>query len=140
MLRQICRPIFQKVRLFQGMTPRQWTIRLCSSQTDNSTHKSNLTEESGFKEPVWFHDDDAAKDVIGNKSTEHFSFDPEKGILQEPEDERLSFHKYVETFGESRYSIRPNWFIQNSTKGSVPENICIGFLVLTPKTVLIIWS
>ena len=122
MLRQICRPIFQKARLFQGMTPRQWTIRLCSTQTDNSTHKSNLTEESGFKEPVWFHDDDAAKDVIGNKSTEHFSFDPEKGILQEPEDERLSFHKYVETFGESRYSIRIIWFIYNLIANTVFRN------------------
>ena len=97
----MCRPIFQKVKVFRGTTSRQSIIRLCSSQKDN-TIKSLQTEESGFKEPVWFYDEEEAKDVIGNKSTEHFSFDPEKGILQEPEDERLSFQKYVAKFGESR--------------------------------------
>ena len=101
MLRQICRPLFRGVTtLHQGRVLQSRIIRSCSSRPNDSEQQIAKTN---FQEPVWAWDEDEAKEVFGNKETEHFSFDPEKGIHQEPEDERLAFEKYVAKFGEARY-------------------------------------
>ncbi len=101
MIRHICRPLFRRVTsVHQGLVLQSRIIRPCSSRPSDSEHQITRTN---FKEPVWAWDEDEAKEAFGNKETEHFSFDPEKGIHQEPEDERLAFEKYVAKFGEARY-------------------------------------
>ena len=102
MLRQICRPLYRGVTtVHQGRVLQSRIIRSCSSRPNDSEQQIAKTN---FQEPVWAWDEDEAKEVFGNKETEHFSFDPEKGIHQEPEDERLAFEKYVAKFGEARYN------------------------------------
>ena len=109
MLRHFIRPLQGGLTLFRGLGVCRPSARLCSTgQVEKplsvgiSQPNEAASAQTEFREPVWFWDEDEAKDVVGNKATEHFSFDPSKGIHQEPEDERLAFQKYVAKFGEAR--------------------------------------
>lgn len=102
MLLHLCRPVTSLIRSLK--LPQKSLPRLCSTVGGDisNTDQKQLSAGSGYVEPIWYWDEEEEKNVIGNKSTEHFSFDPVKGIHQEPEDERLSFQKYVAKFGQAR--------------------------------------
>ena len=107
MLRQICKPLLQGVRSYpRAVSLHCSSIRSCSTRKDDTASFDAQLEQLStpeFNEPKWAWDEEEAKQVYRNKETEQFSFDPEKGILQEPEDERLDFEKYLSKFGEARY-------------------------------------
>jgi len=109
MLRHLIRPAHCSIKMSKRLSGAKSRNILRWSSTGNTDKSMTDIVEldqapatSGQWEPVWYADEEEEKDVIGNKSTEHFSFDHSKGVRQEPEDERLNFQKYVAKFGEAR--------------------------------------